>query len=164
MPDLSNATLKRVTHARQRDPREYPWGLAMSPGEARQRSVWLWFATPAELMGFLRDFEPAPHRLKDAALRAFKNTLTVLYDAFEQRDQTLDAGLLLRARGALVGQQVLQWWGRFETLCESDDEVPNWIRSRFRRGQGLSPDAARATLTPEEHDAFIASLQAMGQP
>ncbi|HSQ68503.1 MAG TPA: hypothetical protein VLM41_00345 [Steroidobacteraceae bacterium] len=124
-------------NAMDRDPRRFPYGCFTGGSSPLDNArVFVWFATPEELLQHILEVEPRVHGLaRGEGLEAFQRRIRPLLR--RAAEEGLSEALRLALDPASDGGFVVDWWGSFDDL---------------KSGRG---DFARALLD----DFFVAKRQ-----
>ncbi len=144
-----------------RDPRECPWGVFGMDDDGV--GLFLWFASPGELLDFAVEVEPRIHlEADDDELPALQGALQSLRANAGSPDALSD-GLRQEFNAALCGYAEYQWWGRFADLCEDAGAFASELREELRDSDTEeAPDNPARPITPDELESFIEYLTDYG--
>jgi hypothetical protein len=103
-------------NAMDRDPRRFPYGYftgGSSPLDVAR--VFVWFATPEELLRHILEVEPRVHGLaRGRGLEGFQRRIRPLLQ--RAAEEGLSEALRLELDPGRDGGFVVDWWGSFEDL------------------------------------------------
>jgi hypothetical protein len=143
-----------VVNAMDRDPRRFPYGYftgGSSPLDVAR--VFVWFATPGELLKHILEVEPRVHGLaRGRGLEGFQRRVRPLLQ--RAAEEGLSEALRLELDPARDGGFVVDWWGSFEDLKSGRGGFARALLDDFFRTKRQS-----WMLEPGEEGRFIEYLR-----
>lgn len=151
----------------EHDPQTHTWGM-FSWGDAPGGigggvGCFQWFDSCEDLLSFLTDYCPALYTSfeQESDWLAFRERLLMI--AVSNEDAPM--GSLDAFNSVLKGLLQIDWIGRFDELCASDEQFCSKLRSSFRDNSDTDESsilASNAPIQPEEIHAFCEMLQDYG--
>jgi hypothetical protein len=150
------AAVAAYGEAARRDPRHAGFGYLAGDPATGATGMFVWFATPDELLGFLQSVEIELLRFDEADARRVAGWLARAIGSTRNL-KLLDREAL---SSSFEGWCEILWIGTFSELCEQGGPLLTSVRRTFRRERGLGEHAG--PIGDDETDAFVAFLRSLG--
>lgn len=149
------AAVAAYVEATRRDPRQAGFGYLAGDPATGATGMFVWFATPDELLGFLQSVEIELLRFDEADARRVAGWLARAIGGTRNL-KLLDREAL---SSAFEGWCEILWIGTFSELCEKGGPLITDVRLAFRRERDLGEHAG--PIGDDETDAFVAFLRSL---